>query len=89
MGEVLLMILSIVTIVEPCYSKPLKCGHLILPDVLLRYGLHSHGQLLYILSPEMRTPRYCVKRTKSMHKIEQLTINNSIAKRLIQTVPVN
>ena len=28
--------------VEPYYSEPLKCGHLILTDVLLRYGLHSH-----------------------------------------------
>ena len=28
--------------VEPRYSEPLKCGHLVLMDVLLRYGLNSH-----------------------------------------------
>ena len=27
---------------NPHYSKPLKCGHLVLTDVLLQYGLHSH-----------------------------------------------
>ena len=26
---------------EPRYSEPLKCGHLVLTDVLLWYGLHS------------------------------------------------
>ena len=26
--------------VETRYSKPLKCGHLVLMDVLLKYGLH-------------------------------------------------
>ena len=30
------------SIVEPRYSEPLKCGHLVLTDVLPQYGLHSH-----------------------------------------------
>ena len=28
--------------VEPHYSEPLKCGHVVLTDILLRYGLHFH-----------------------------------------------
>ena len=41
--------------VGPRYSEPLKCGHLVLTDVLLRYGLHSHCKL-YILTPKCWHP---------------------------------
>ena len=37
--------------VKPRYSEPLKCGHLVLMDLLLRYGLHSFQQP-YIITPE-------------------------------------
>ena len=30
------------TTVEPHYSEPLKCRHILLTDVLLQYGLQSH-----------------------------------------------
>ena len=51
--------------VEPHYSEPLKCGHLVLTDVLLQYGLHSHKQP-YIITLERQTPRYSVKQTSSL-----------------------
>ena len=54
-----------VSTVEPHYSEPQKCGHLILTDVLLQYGLHSHLQP-YIITSEMRSPRYSVKRIESL-----------------------
>ena len=50
--------------VETRYSKPIKSRNLILMVVLLRYRLYSHKQL-YIITSEMRTPRYSVKRTDS------------------------
>lgn len=40
-------------IVAPCYSKSLKCGHLVLMDVLQ----------LYIRTPEMRILHYSIKQT--------------------------
>ena len=32
-----------IAVVELHYSEPLNCGHLVLTDILLRYGLHMYS----------------------------------------------
>ena len=65
MHECMLILYHRRVTVETRYSKPLKCGHLVLTDVLLRYGLHSINMQPYIITPEIRTPRYYIKLTSS------------------------
>ena len=53
---------------ETCYSVPLKYGHFVFASILFRNGMYVHRQV-YKSPPEMRTPRYFIKRTQ-FHVLE-------------------